>query len=184
MWIAIGEVKCLKKTLMIAPDTNTDIMSVPIIQLMNNGAPQDLLKTILDDVLSLCRQTFKTRLVSVVLFGSYAQGTASPESDIDLLVIVQQLPADPEPVEKLLDSIEIPILKKYHRCVSVILTTPEAVQNEVNRENPLFFGIWTGYSVLLDSGDFLFLFEVKKRIHISEAVSSIKAKINKKIYNL
>jgi hypothetical protein len=139
---------------MIAPDTNTDIMSIPIIQLMNNEVPQDLLKTILEEVLSLCRQTFKTRLVSVVLFGSYAQGTASPESDIDLLVIVQQLPADPEPQEKLLDSIEIPILKKYHRCVSVILATPEAVQNEVNRENPLFFGIWTGYSVLLDSGDF------------------------------
>jgi predicted nucleotidyltransferase len=84
---------------------------------MNNGVSQDMLNTILGDVLSLCRQTFETRLVSVVLFGSYAQGTASPGSDIDLLVIVQQLPADPEPQEKLLDSIEIPILKKYHRCV-------------------------------------------------------------------
>lgn len=141
-------------TSMIARDTNTTITSIPIIQLMNNGVSQDLLNTILGDVLSLCRQSFETRLVSVVLFGSYAQGTASPGSDIDLLVIVHQLPADPEPQEKLLDSIEIPILKKYHRCVSVILATPEAVQNEVNRENPLFFGIWTGYSILLDSKDF------------------------------
>lgn len=141
-------------TSMIARDTNTNITSIPLIQLMNNGVSQDLLNTILGDVLSLCRQSFETRLVSVVLFGSYAQGTASPGSDIDLLVIVHQLLADPEPQEKLLDSIEIPILKKYHRCVSVILATPEAVQNEVNRENPLFFGIWTGYSILLDSKDF------------------------------
>jgi hypothetical protein len=112
------------------------------------------LERVLEDILSLCRDTFRNDLVSVVLFGSYAQSVASPESDIDLLVIVKNLPEGSEQQEQLLDSLELPILKKYHLCASVILTTPEAVLNGVETDNPLFFGIWTGYSVVFDHSDF------------------------------
>jgi uncharacterized protein len=121
---------------------------------MNPALSRKSLESVLEDILSLCRETFGNDLVSVVLFGSYAQGAASPESDIDLLVIVKNLPEGSDQQEQLLDSLELPILKKYHLCASVILTTPEAVLNGVNTDNPLFFGIWTGYSVIFDSGDF------------------------------
>ena len=110
--------------------------------------------------------------MSVVLFGSYAKDVASPESDIDLLVIVKHLPKEAEQHERLLDSLEMPILKKYHCCASVILTTPEAVLNGIESDNPLFYGIWTGYSLLFDSGDFFrqCLNTVRQHIQIAKPV--------------
>jgi len=139
---------------------------------MDPGLSRKSLELVLEDILSLCRQTFGSALVSVVLFGSYAQGVASPESDIDLLVIVKNLPEGSDKQEPLLDSLEFPILKKYHLCASVILTTPEAVLNGVDTDNPLFFGIWTGYSVLFDSGDFFrhCLKTVRQHIQASKPV--------------
>ena len=36
------------------------------------------------------KQTYKERLVGVFLFGSWARGDATPESDIDVAVILQE----------------------------------------------------------------------------------------------
>jgi hypothetical protein len=139
---------------------------------MNPGLSKRSQKKILGDILSLCRETFGSNLVSVVLFGSYAKGVASRESDIDLLVIVKHLPNEAEQHEQLLDSLEMPILKRYHTCASVILTTAEAVMKGIESDNPLFFGIWTGYSLLFDSGDFFrqCLNTVRQHIRISKPV--------------
>lgn len=139
---------------------------------MNPALSKRSLKKILGDILSLCMETFGSNLVSVVLFGSYAKGVASPESDIDLLVIVKHLPTEAEHHEQLLDSLEMPILKKYHCCASVILTTPEAVLNGIESDNPLFYGIWTGHALLFDSGDFFrqCLNTVRQHIRISKPV--------------
>lgn len=41
----------------------------------------------------LLQQTLGDRLVSIVLFGSVARGDARPSSDIDLLIIADELPA-------------------------------------------------------------------------------------------
>jgi len=139
---------------------------------MNPGLSESPLSIIPGDLLSLCKDTFGSSLISVVLFGSYAQGSASPESDIDLLVIVKSLPEGTEQEDQLLDCLEFPVLKKYHLCPSVILTTPEAVLNGVETDNPLFFGIWTGYFVLFDSGDFFrqCMKTVRQHVQISKPV--------------
>lgn len=140
--------------------------------LMDPVLSRKSLEIVLEDILLLCRQTFGSDLISVVLFGSYAQGIASRESDIDLLVIVKNLPEGSDQQEPLLDSLELPILKKYHLCASVILTTPEAVLNGVNTDNPLFFGILVGYSVLFDTNDFFLhcLKTVRQQVRASKPV--------------
>ena len=45
-----------------------------------------------ESLLEMCRETYGEHLVSVAIFGSWARGTATPESDIDLLVIAEELP--------------------------------------------------------------------------------------------
>ena len=40
-------------------------------------------------------EAFADRLMAVVLFGSQARGEARPGSDHDLLVVIENLPADP-----------------------------------------------------------------------------------------
>lgn len=39
------------------------------------------------------RQVYGGRLLSLVLFGSVARGTAGPSSDVDLLLVAEPLPA-------------------------------------------------------------------------------------------
>ncbi len=42
---------------------------------------------------SACRQVYGSRLRALAVFGSVARGTARPDSDIDLLLVVDDLPA-------------------------------------------------------------------------------------------
>jgi hypothetical protein len=47
-----------------------------------------------DEYTRAIRDFFGDRLVSIAFFGSVARGTADPESDIDVLVIAENLPKD------------------------------------------------------------------------------------------
>jgi len=52
--------------------------------------------TIYDDLVEAareaCQRHYGSRLVSVAVFGSVGRGTPGPDSDIDLLLVVEQLP--------------------------------------------------------------------------------------------
>ena len=57
-------------------------LSVEDIKMALNGIVQNLY------------QEFGEQLVAVVVYDSYARDTATPESDVDLLVVVRGLPRD------------------------------------------------------------------------------------------
>ena len=65
------------------------------------------------------------RAQRVLLFGSYAQGTATPDSDVDLLVI---LPFEGKPVEK---SVEIRLKLRPSFPVDLLVRTPEKVRERL-----------------------------------------------------
>jgi len=48
------------------------------------------MKLILEDFIEKLKTKFKENIISVVLFGSYAKGTATKESDIDILIICKK----------------------------------------------------------------------------------------------
>ena len=50
--------------------------------------------TILDHLAKQTIERWGRDLVSVVLFGSFARGDAHPHSDVDLLLVVENLPRD------------------------------------------------------------------------------------------
>jgi hypothetical protein len=67
---------------------------------------------------------FGSRLRSVVLFGSQARGDARPESDHDLLVIIDDLPQEPVSRQDEVRSVLLPILWKTPGRVSFVAKTP------------------------------------------------------------
>ncbi len=92
----------------------------------------------LDEVLSAyteaARKRFGEHLVSVVLFGSCARGTATTNSDVDLLVVAEDLPVDrwdrqeinirlSRELEPLLE--DIARETAWYPYLSVILETPD-----------------------------------------------------------
>lgn len=62
----------------------------------------------------------------VLLFGSYARGTATADSDVDLLVI---LPFEGKAVQK---SVEIRLKLRPHFPVDLLVRTPEQVRKRLD----------------------------------------------------
>jgi len=59
---------------------------------MTNVAVATTLRRLAESYAALVQSSLSDRLVSIVLFGSVARGDPSPTSDIDLLIIAEQLP--------------------------------------------------------------------------------------------
>lgn len=91
-------------------------------------------------------------LTSVVLFGSRARGTASPDSDFDLLIIALSLPGGKRRRELALDIAEIGFDRGLP--IQIILTTQEEAEQAVATGAPLMFEIYDVHRVLFDKGDF------------------------------
>jgi predicted nucleotidyltransferase len=66
--------------------------------------------------------------ISCILFGSFAQNTESYDSDLDLLVIVE----DKRKVKVMLDRLEDELLKKFNIPASIVLLTPGEFINKWN----------------------------------------------------
>lgn len=47
---------------------------------------------LLDSLISLCKEHYGERLFSLAVFGSVGRGTPRPDSDIDLLLVIKDLP--------------------------------------------------------------------------------------------
>lgn len=76
-------------------------------------------------ILAELRGEFGDRLKTVVLFGSQARGEASSESDHDLFLIIEGLPAEPVARARQVRGALLPVLHKLPGAVSLIARTPE-----------------------------------------------------------
>ena len=99
------------------------------------------------------KKQFGAELVSVVLFGSQARGTADEHSDIDLVVIADGVPSDWRRQGDIINGI-VKSLDSIRSPVSIILKSPEVVKASLSTVQPLLFGILKSYKVLYDREDF------------------------------
>lgn len=114
---------------------------------------------ILDTARQACLTHYAARLVSLAVFGSAARGTMRPDSDVDLLVVVSELPRgrlarvrDFEAVEAatagVLSSAE---REGIRTALSPVLKTPE----EVWKGSLLFLDMVDQAAILFDREHFL-----------------------------
>lgn len=71
-----------------------------------------------EEIIEGLRNIFKDKLVSIVLFGSYARGTNTSESDIDIAIILNQ-EYDRESRDKVID-LSVDIDLKYDTVLSIV----------------------------------------------------------------
>lgn len=108
-----------------------------------------MVKRIVKDI----KAVFGDNLISVVFFGSYASGKQRSTSDIDVLVIADNIPLSRK--EKL--SIILSITRKYlflGKTVSIILHSRGEISNGFEFYNPLLLSISENYKLLYDKEDF------------------------------
>ncbi len=128
--------------------------------------------TAYEEILTKFKQSLQDRfgadLVSLVLFGSVARGAAKPESDIDLLIILENAPDSYyRRLEPVVD-IELKLRKEAFETTgaapmfsSIILSREEAMENR-----NIFLDMLDASIILYDKDDFFKnrLRELKKRL--------------------
>jgi predicted nucleotidyltransferase len=92
-------------------------------------AEKDLKEKIISyqPIIQALAQRFADQLKTVVLFGSQARGNAQPDSDHDLLVVIEALPIEPLARQRAVRSLLLPILDALPGTINFVAKTPEEV---------------------------------------------------------
>lgn len=131
---------------------------------------KDRFEALLGQILPAASQVYGSRLVSVVVFGSVARGTPRFDSDVDLLLVIRELPdgrtkrmATFEAVEnQLLGDLASLAREGISTELSPLLRTPE----EVLEGGLIYLDMVEDARVLLDDGEFFasFLGGLRRRL--------------------
>ncbi len=104
-------------------------------------------------LLEQCQAVYGDRLVSLVVFGSVARGTSGPDSDLDFLVIADDLPFGRVARVRQLDDVE----KRLRATTfpNVRLSPVLKTRNEANLGSPLFLDMLEDGVILCDRDGFV-----------------------------
>ncbi|MCX8191156.1 MAG: nucleotidyltransferase domain-containing protein, partial [Candidatus Aenigmarchaeota archaeon] len=83
-----------------------------------------------------------------VLFGSYARGEQKKTSDLDLLVVVKDLPENFWKRDEISKKLSSRFFEKYGVYLEVLLAKDSEIKKHAEWPNPIFFGILLGYRIL------------------------------------
>jgi len=119
----------------------------------------------IDRIMKDIKAVFGDNLVSVVLFGSYAAGKQRDASDIDMLVMADNLPLPRK--ERL--SIILSIIRRYllkGKTVSLILRSKDEIRNGFEYYNPLLLSISENNKLLYDREKYFsaLLKDIRKKV--------------------
>jgi predicted nucleotidyltransferase len=104
----------------------------------------------LNRLTSLCKEHYGERLISLAVFGSVGRGTARPDSDIDFLLVVRDLPIGRMARVREFSAVETMLDIKGHLELSPVFKTPE----EIADGSPLLLDMVEDARVLFDRDDF------------------------------
>ncbi|MCQ4343115.1 MAG: nucleotidyltransferase domain-containing protein [Sulfolobaceae archaeon] len=141
--------------------------------------------TLLNNMLKIMKEEFKDDLISVVVYGSVARGDNRNDSDVDLLIIMKNLPKDSMLKRirlfetKVEDKLNLDEYWKmgYYISLSPVLKTPE----EAEKFSPLYLDMVYDAVILYDSNYFFTRILQKLRDRLKE-LGAERVRMGKKWY--
>ncbi len=120
-------------------------------------------KEILSEYVRMCKGKFKENLISVAGFGSVTRGTATKESDIDVLLVVKNMRGGMGERLDLTLPIVTEISKLYDEDIYEHILTPD----EIKKHPSILLDLTQDGVILFDRNNFLSneLKEIKKKIN-------------------
>ncbi len=115
-------------------------------------------------------EVFGQNLVSVVLYGSYARGDFRPDSDIDVLIILERLPEDRFELHRMLDQVEEKLKDIFEEFRSLgynPVLSPIVLDKAIAaRFRPLYIDLVFDAIILFDKDNFMYtvLNKVRKKL--------------------
>jgi predicted nucleotidyltransferase len=114
---------------------------------MNSKKGRRLPDAFLDTVIARIRGVLGDNLIAMVLFGSYAKGTAREASDLDLLIVARALPGSRERDDLLIFAFQ-DLAIETGIAVMPILMTEKELRYAMAVRSPLLYGLVTGYQIV------------------------------------
>ncbi len=113
------------------------------------------------------KQKFTNDLLSIVLFGSIIKGTFTGTSDIDVLVVCENLINDWRARDKIALELTEDIELKYTTPIHMILVSKDEVSHSIESVNPLMLEIYETNEIVYDRDDFFkqLLISLEKNLH-------------------
>ena len=141
--------------------------------------------TLLNNMLEIMKEEFKDDLISVVVYGSVARGDNRNDSDVDLLIIMKNLPKDSMLKRirlfetKVEDKLNLDEYWKmgYYISLSPVLKTPE----EAEKFSPPYLDMVYDAVILYDSNHFFTRILQKLRDRLKE-LGAERVRMGKKWY--
>ena len=141
--------------------------------------------TLLNNMLKIMKEEFKDDLISVVVYGSVARGDNRNDSDVDLLIIMENLPKDSMLKRirlfetKVEDKLNLDEYWKmgYYISLSPVLKTPE----EAEKFSPLYLDMVYDAVILYDRNYFFTRILQKLRDRLKE-LGAERVRMGKKWY--
>ena len=118
---------------------------------------------ILDKIVKCYEEYLRDHLISIVLFGSRARGSAKKTSDYDLFIIAKEIPI--RPFHRLL-FIREPLQGRFDERLCIIAKTPEEV---LNNFPSIFLDLGIDGVILFDREDFFKHLQARIREIIHQA---------------
>ncbi|MDD2665870.1 MAG: nucleotidyltransferase domain-containing protein [Methanocellales archaeon] len=127
--------------------------------------------SILKKLLDKCKEKFGVDLISVVLFGSYATGVEHEYSDVDLLIIAENLSYDWRKRDEIATDLKTPFV--FEKKMDITLIDKKDLVDSMKWFDPLVLGISEAYVILYDKkgffGDKMKKFKEKvKEMHVKK----------------
>ncbi len=116
-----------------------------------DGLVNPTLEKELEQFREVLEARFGDALVALVAFGSQVQGRARPESDLDLLIVIRDLPRRRLDRRRLLGPLAHQVSDEFAATASTVLLTPD----EASTVKPFYLGLLDGHRILVDRGDFV-----------------------------
>jgi predicted nucleotidyltransferase len=96
-------------------------------------------------------------VLAIVLFGSTAKGTDTPESDLDLLIVTER------EMENQLNKPLYDLMFRYDAPVEGLFLTYQELLMSIQEKNAIALGIFEGYQILYDKIGLEGLFSFQKK---------------------
>ncbi|QXJ29059.1 Nucleotidyltransferase domain protein [Saccharolobus shibatae B12] len=141
--------------------------------------------TLLNNMIKIMKEEFKDDLISVVLYGSVARGDNRNDSDVDILIVMDNLPRDSMLKRirlfetKVEDKLNLDEYwnKGYYVSLSPILKTPE----EAGKISPLYLDMVYDAVILYDKDEFFTKILQKLKERLTE-LGAERVRMGKKWY--
>lgn len=113
-----------------------------------------MINKIVPELTNILKQKFSHDLLSVVLFGSFVKGTFTSTSDIDVLIICNNLPKDWRERDRMALELTEDIEIKHTIPIHMVLVSKNEISHAIETAYPLMLEIYDANKIVYDKDNF------------------------------